>query len=104
MAGCLLLSFATMSTSTLVSWKTTASYSSFDKVSQFTAKEYIHISASRSSDLDQILINILLECLDFILPSLRDLINSSLAFEFFHNASNQLLSHKHSKREKITMF
>ena len=52
-------------------------------VSQLTVKECILISAPKSCDLDPILSNLLIECLDSILPSLTYLINSSLASGIF---------------------
>ena len=42
-------------TSTLVTWTTTATFSSFEKLSQSTVKECILISAPKSCDLDLIL-------------------------------------------------
>ena len=77
--------------SALVTGTTTATFSSFEKVSQLTMKECILISASKSCDPDPINSNLLMECLDSIVPSLTDLFNSYLASS--HNASNQLLSH-----------
>ena len=70
-------------TSTLVTGTTAASYSSFEKVSQLTVKECILISAPKSCELDPIPSNLLIECLDFILPSLTDLLSSSLASGIF---------------------
>ena len=83
-------------TSTLVTGTTTGTFSSFEKVSQLTVKECILNSAPKSCHLDPIHSKLLIECLDFILPSLTDLFNASLASS--HNASNQLLSHLFSKR------
>ena len=59
-------------------------------------KECILNSAPKSCELDPIPSKLLVECLDYILPSLTDLFNSFLASS--HNASNQLLSHLFSKR------
>ena len=69
-------------TSTLVTGTTTATFSSFEKVSQLTVKECIIISAPMSCDLNPIPPS-LIECLDYILPSLTDLFNSSLASGIF---------------------
>ena len=66
-------------TSTLVTGTTASTFSLFEKVSQLTVKECILISAPISSELDPIPSNLLIECLDSILPSLTDLLNSSLA-------------------------
>ena len=66
-------------TSSLVSGTTAATFSSFEKVSQLTVKECILISAPKSCDLDPIPSKLLIDCLDYILPSLIDLLNSSLA-------------------------
>ena len=66
-------------TSTLVTGTTAATFSSFEKVSQLTVKEYILNSAPKSCELDPIHSKLLIECLDYILPSLTDLFNSSLA-------------------------
>ena len=85
-------------TSTLVTGTTAATFSSFEKVSQLTVKECILNSAPKSCELDPIPSKLLIECLDYILPSLTDLFNSSLASGIFHNASNKLLSHQFSKR------
>ena len=83
-------------TSTLVTGTTTATFSSFEKVSQSTVKECIHNSAPKSHDLDPIPSKLLIDCQDSFMPSLTDLFNSSLASS--HNASNQPLSHLFSKR------
>ena len=83
-------------TSTLVTGTTAAIFSSFEEVSQLTANEYILISAPKSCVFDPIHSKLLIECLDFILPSLTDLFSSSLASS--HNASYQILSHLFSKR------
>ena len=66
-------------TSALVTWRTAATVSSFDRVSQLTMKECILISAPKSCDLDPIPSKFLVECLDSILPSLTDQFNSYLA-------------------------
>ena len=78
-------------TSTLVTGTTTATFSSFEKVSQLTINECIPNSAPKSCDLDPIPSKLLIECLYFIHPSLTDLFNSSLASGISQNASNQLL-------------
>ena len=70
-------------TSTLVTGTTTATFSSFEKVSQLTVKECILNSAPKSCELDPIPSKLLIECLDSILPSLTDLFNSSLASGIF---------------------
>ena len=46
-------------------------------------KECILISATKSCELDPIPSKLLIECLDYILPSLTDLFNSSLAYGIF---------------------
>ena len=83
-------------TSKHVTGATTATFSSFEKVSQLIEKESILISAPKSRDLDPIPSKLLIECLDYIIPSLTDLFNSPL--ESSRNGSNQLLSHLFSKR------
>ena len=70
-------------TSTLVIGTTAATFSSFEKVSQLTVKECILNSAPKSCEHDPIPTKLLIECLDFILPSLTDLFNSSLASGIF---------------------
>ena len=70
-------------TSTLVTGTTTATFSSFEKVSQLTVKECILNSTPKSRDLDAIPSKLLIECLDSILPSLTDLFNPSLASAIF---------------------
>ena len=70
-------------TSTLVTGTTAATLSSFEKVSQLTVKECILNSAPKSCELDPIPSKLLIECLDYILPSLTDLFNSSLASGIF---------------------
>ena len=87
-------------TSTIVTGTTATTFSSFQKVSQLTVKECILNSAPKSCELDPISSKLLIECLYFILPSLTDLFNSSLASS--HNASNKLLSHLFSKRGVLT--
>ena len=57
-------------TSALVTGTTTATFSSFEKVSQLTVKECILISAPKSCDLDPIPYKLLIEYLESILPSL----------------------------------
>ena len=74
---------AATSTSTLVTGKTTATFSSFEDVSQLTVKECILISARMSCDLVPIPSKLLINCLDSILLSLTDLFNSSLASGIF---------------------
>ena len=69
--------------STLFTGTTTATFSSFEKVSQITVKECILSSAPRSCELNPTLSKLLIECLDSILPSLTDLFNSSLASGIF---------------------
>ena len=69
--------------SRLVTGTTAATFSSFQKVSQLTVKEYILNSAPKSCELDPIPSKLLIECLDFILPILTDLFNSSHASEIF---------------------
>ena len=57
-------------TSTHVTGITAATFSSFEKVIQLTVKECILNSAPKSCKLDPIPSKLLIECLDFILPSL----------------------------------
>ena len=52
-------------------------------MSQLTVKECNLISAPKSCDLDPIPSKLLIQCLDFILPSLTNLFNSSLASDIF---------------------
>ena len=66
-------------TSTLVTGTTAATFSSFEKVSQLTVLN----SAPKSCELEPIPSKLLIECLDFILHSLTDLLNSSHAFVIF---------------------
>ena len=70
-------------TSTFIPGTTTATYSSFEKVSQLTVKECILRSAPQSCDLDPITSILLIECLDSILPSFTDLFKSFLASGIF---------------------
>ena len=69
--------------SELVTWTTAATFSSFEKMSQLTVKECIRISASKSCELDPIPSKLLIECIGYILPSITDLLNSSLASGIF---------------------
>ena len=64
-------------TSTLVTGKTAATFSSFEKVFQLTVKECILNSAPMSCEPDPIPSKLLVECLDSILPSLTYAFNSS---------------------------
>ena len=75
---------------TVVTGTTTATFSSFEKVSQLTVKECILNSAPKSCDLDPIHSKLLIECLISILPSLTDLFNSSLVLS---QVSSYLNSH-----------
>ena len=70
-------------TSTLVTGTTTATISSFEKVSQLIVKECILTSAPKSCELDPIPSKLLIECLDSTLHSLIDLFSSSLASGVF---------------------
>ena len=65
-------------------------------VSQLTVKECILNSAPMSREPDPIPSTLLIQCIDYVLSSLTDLFNSSLASS--HNASNQLLLHLFLKR------
>ena len=88
--------------STLVTGTTTATFSSFEKVSKLTVKECILNSAPKSCELDPISSKLLIECLDSILPSLTDLFNSSLASGIFpHGFKSSILSHLFSKRDVL---
>ena len=78
-------------TSTLVTGKTAATFSSFEKVSQLTVKECILNSASKSCELDPIPSKLLIECLDSILHSLTDLFISSLASGIFQQCFKSAL-------------
>ena len=69
--------------STLFTGITAATFSSFDKVIQLIVKEYILIFAPKSCELDPIPFKLLIECLDSILNSITDQLNSSLASEIF---------------------
>ena len=69
--------------STLVAGTTNATFSSFDKVLQSTVKECILNSAPKSCDADPNPSNLVVECLDYILPSLNYLFNYSLASGIF---------------------
>ena len=82
-------------TSKLVTGTTTATFSSFEKVSQFTVKECILNSAHMSCDHDPIPSKFLIECLDSILSLIYSTVLLHLASS--HNASNQFLSHLFSK-------
>ena len=70
-------------TSTLVTGTTAATFSSFEKVSQLTVKECIRNSDPKSSELDPIPSKLLIQCLDYILPSLTNQFISSLASVIF---------------------
>ena len=86
-------------TSTLVTGTTAATFSSFEKVSQLTVKECILNSAPKSCELDPILSKLLIECLDYILPSFTDLFNSSLASGIFPQCfKSALVTHILKKR------
>ena len=84
--------------SALVTGTTTATFSSFEKVSQLTVIECILISAPKSCDHYPIPSKLLIECLHYILPSLNVYSTLLMHLESSHNASNQLLSHLFSKR------
>ena len=70
-------------TSILDTGTTASTFSSFEKVSQLTVKECMLISAPKACELDPIPSKLLQECLDYILPYLTDLFNSSLASGIF---------------------
>ena len=70
-------------TSTIVTGTTTATFSLLKKLSQSTVKECILSYATKSCGIDTIPSKLLIECLDFILPYLTDLFNSSLASGIF---------------------
>ena len=81
-------------TSTLVPGTTAATFSSFKKVPQLTVKEYIHNSAPKSCELDPIPSKLLIECINYIFPSLIDLLISSLASGIFPQCfKSALVSH-----------
>ena len=75
-------------TSTLVTGRTTATFSSFEKVSQLTVNECILNSAHKSCELDAIPTKLLIECLDSILPSLTNLFSllSPIYYPFSHRS------------------
>ena len=69
------------------------------KVSQLTVKECILDSAPKSCELDPIPSILLMECLYYILPSLIDLFNSSLASGIFPQCfKSALVTHILKKR------
>ena len=74
-------------TTKIVTGTTAATFSSFEKVSQLTVDECILISDPMSCELDRNPSKLLIECLYFIIPSLTDLFNSSLAFCIFPQCS-----------------
>ena len=78
-------------TSTLVTGTTAATFSSFEKVSQLTVKECILNFAPKSGELDPIPSKLLIECIDYILPSLIDIFNSSLASGIFQQCFKSAL-------------
>ena len=102
-------------TSTLVTGRTSATFSSFKNfflktfssfeiVSQLTVKECILNSAPKSCELDPIPSKLLIECLDSILPSLIDLFNSSLASGIFPQCfKSALVTPIHKRGVLITM-
>ena len=69
--------------STLVACQLLQLFLHLKKVSQLTVKECILNSAPKSSELDPIPSKLLIECLDYILPSLTDQFSSSLASGIF---------------------
>ena len=77
--------------STLVTWTSATTYSSFEKVSQLTVKECVLNSAPKSCELEHIPSKLLIECLDYIFHSLIDLFNSSLASDIFPQCSKSTL-------------
>ena len=77
--------------STLVTGSTTATFSSFEKVSQLKVKECILNSGHKSCELNPIPSKLLIECLDSILPSLTDAFNSSLESGIFPQCSKSAL-------------
>ena len=60
-------------------------------MSQLTVKECILNSGPKSGELDPIPSKLLIECLDYILPSLTDLFNSSLASGIFQQCFKSAL-------------
>ena len=70
-------------TSILATGTTAATFSSFEKASQLTVKEFILNSAPKSCELDLIPSKHLIECLDSIIPSLTGLFNSPHASGIF---------------------
>ena len=70
-------------TSKLVTGTTAATFSSFEKVPQSSVKECILIYSRKSCDLGSIPPRLLIECLDYILPSLTDPFNYSFASGIF---------------------
>ena len=66
-----------------LTWTSTATLSSFEKVSQSVVKEFILTSALKSCDLDPIPSKLLIRFLGSILHSLIDLFNSSLSAGIF---------------------
>ena len=78
-------------TSTLVTGTTAAAFSSFEKVSQITVKEFILDSAPKSCELDPIPSKHIIQCLDSILPSLIDLFSTSLASGIFSQCFKTVL-------------
>ena len=86
-------------TSKHVTGTTSATFSSFKKVSQLTVKECILNSAPKSSELDAIPSKLLIESLDYIFPSLTDLFNSSLASGIFPQClKSALVTHTLKKK------
>ena len=82
--------------SSLITGTTTATFSSFKKVSQLAVKECILHYAPKSCDIDPNPSKLLIQCLDYILPSLTDLFNSPIAsgifpqrFKSYHVTPNQ---------------
>ena len=75
-------------TLTLVTGTTAATFSSLEKESQLIVKECILNSARKSYELDPIPSKLLIECLDYNLPSLTDLFMSSLASGIFQQCFN----------------
>ena len=90
-------------TSILVTGTTTATFSSIEKESQLTVKECILNYLPKSCELEPIPSKLLIECKDFILPSLTDLFNSSLAFHIFPSGEADICSCKSSENEWCMM-